>query len=125
MDRLKTLFKSQLISSVEEIKTLVKSHGTRIIDNVQIEQVYGGMRGIQSMIWETSSLDSSEGIRFRGYSIPELRELLPKINGATEPLPEGLFWLMLTGLLPTEDDVKWLSQEWQRRAILSDTVKIF
>lgn len=123
MDRLKTLFKSQLISSVEEIKTLVKSHGTRIIDNVQIEQVYGGMRGIQSMIWETSSLDSTEGIRFRGYSIPELRELLPKINGATEPLPEGLFWLMLTGLLPTEDDVKWLSQEWQRRAILSDTVK--
>lgn len=37
------------------------------------------MRGIQSMIWETSSLDYlSEGIRFRGYSIPELRELLPK-----------------------------------------------
>ncbi|MGB3084576.1 MAG: citrate/2-methylcitrate synthase, partial [Saprospiraceae bacterium] len=119
MDRLKTLFKSRFSSSVEEIKTLVKSYGTKIIDSVQIEQVYGGMRGIQSMIWETSSLDSTEGIRFRGFSIPDLREQLPKINGATEPLPEGLFWLMLTGSLPTEEDVIWLSNEWQRRGILT------
>jgi citrate synthase len=119
MDRLKTLFKERFTSSAEEIKSLVKSYGTKIIDSVQIEQVYGGMRGIQSMLWETSSLDSNEGIRFRGYSIPELRERLPKINGATEPLPEGLFWLMLTDKLPTEEDVTWLSKEWQRRAVLT------
>jgi citrate synthase len=120
MDRLKSLFKEQFTASTEEIKTLVKSYGTKVIDSVQIEQIYGGMRGIQSMIWETSSLDANEGIRFRGYSIPELRKLLPKINGATEPLPEGLFWLMLTGHMPTEEDVKWLSLEWQKRAKLYD-----
>lgn len=119
MDRLKSLFKERFTTAIEEIKTLVKSYGTKVIDNVQIEQVYGGMRGIQSMIWETSSLDANEGIRFRGYSIPELRERLPKINGATEPLPEGLFWLMLTDQLPTAEDVAWLSNEWQRRAVLT------
>jgi len=95
MDRLKQVFKAKYTVSVEEIKHLVRDHGTKVIDSVQIDQVFGGMRGIQSMIWETSSLDSKEGIRFRGYSIPELRDKLPKINNATEPLPEGLFWLMM------------------------------
>ncbi|MBK7224162.1 MAG: citrate (Si)-synthase [Saprospiraceae bacterium] len=116
MDRLKQLFKSKYSVSVDEIKALVKESGSMVIDQVQIDQVYGGMRGIQSMIWETSSLDAKEGIRFRGYSITELREKLPQIHGATEPLPEGLFWLMMTGEIPTDDDVAWLSQEWARRA---------
>jgi citrate synthase len=29
-------------------------------------------------VTETSLLDAQEGIRFRGYSIPELQEKLPK-----------------------------------------------
>lgn len=122
MDKLKQLFKDKSSAAVNEIKQLVKDHGTRVIDQVQIEQVYGGMRGIKSMIWETSSLDANAGIRFRGFSITELRELLPRINGATEPLPEGLFWLMIDGEIPTEEDVRWLSQEWQRRSKLPEHV---
>jgi citrate synthase len=122
MDRLKELFKAKFTAASEEIKTLLKEHGTKVIDQVQIEQVYGGMRGIKSMIWETSSLDAQEGIRFRGYSIPELREKLPCIDGAKEPLPEGLFWLMMTGEIPTDDDVRWLSREWMRRSEVPDHV---
>jgi citrate synthase len=41
-------------------------------------------------------LDESEGIRFRGKTIPECQEVLPKAPGGGEPLPEGLFWLLLT-----------------------------
>ncbi len=122
MDKLKELFKAKFTVANEEIKAINKEHGTKVIDQVQIEQVYGGMRGIKSMIWETSSLDAQEGIRFRGYSIPELRERLPRIDGATEPLPEGLFWLMMTGEFPTDDDVRWLSREWMRRSIVPDHV---
>src|SRR5690606_20655584 len=57
-----------------------------------------------------------EGIRFRGYSIPELRETLPKAPGGSEPLPEGLFYLMLIGELPTEEDVNFLSAAFARRS---------
>jgi citrate synthase len=67
------------------------------------------------MIWETSNLDPQEGIKFRGYSIPQLRELLPKNNDSNEPLPEGLFWLMLVGEIPTASQVQWLTDEWERR----------
>lgn len=47
----------------------------------------------------------SQGIRFRGYSIPECQQLLPKAPGGEEPLPEGLFWLLITGQVPTEEQV--------------------
>ena len=67
--------------------------------------MYGGMRGIRGLVTETSLLDPEEGIRFRGYSIPECQELLPKAEGGEEPLPEGLFYLLLTGKIPTVDEV--------------------
>ena len=68
------------------------------------------------MPWEPSSLDAQVGIRFRGYSIPELRELLPRIPNGKEPLPEGLFYLMLVGEIPTQEEVDAISQEWRERA---------
>ena len=68
-----------------------------MIGEVTLDQVYGGARGIKSLVWEGSVLDSEEGIRFRGKTIPECQELLPKAPGGEEPLPEGLLWLLLTG----------------------------
>lgn len=106
------------MSLIAEMRTFNKENGDTIIDQVTIGQVFGGMRGIKSMLWETSLLDPNEGIRFRGYSIPELKEKLPSKDG--EPLPEGLFWLMLTDEIPTEEDVQWLSNEWERRRQIPD-----
>jgi hypothetical protein len=48
------------------------------------------------LVWEGSVLDAEEGIRFRGKTIPECQKVLPKAPGGGEPLPEGLFWLLLT-----------------------------
>ena len=61
-------------------------------------------------MWLTSVLSPLlswrvQGIRFRGYSIPECQDLLPKAPGGQEPLPEGLFWLLVTGQVPTEEQV--------------------
>lgn len=132
------------------------------------------MRGIPGLVTETSLLDPEEGIRFRGYSIPECQQvspgggagcthaltfdqdslfnlwlsnsylaftsllgaihppmlcpppppppfppflllpssssssppqLLPTADEGEEPLPEGLFFLLLTGKVPTKEQV--------------------
>ena len=97
MGILKERFREKSTASAAEIKNLLKDHGNKVIGEVQLSQVYQGMRGITGLVSETSLLDSKEGIRFRGYSIPELQEKLPKAKGGTEPLPEGLFYLMLIG----------------------------
>jgi len=90
------------------------------ISDVSVAQAYGGMRGVKCLVTETSALDPYEGIRFRGYTIPELREKLPKAPGGEEPLPEGIFYLLLTGDLPTEEDVREVTKEWQQRGELPD-----
>ncbi|MFM2138381.1 MAG: hypothetical protein RJA57_688, partial [Bacteroidota bacterium] len=116
MGIVKDRFKSRSEAVSAEIKDLLKQHGNKVIGEVQLSQVYQGMRGMTGLVTETSLLDAQEGIRFRGYSIPELREKLPKAPGGSEPLPEGLFYLMLVGNLPTDDDVHHLTSVWQRRS---------
>ncbi len=116
MDPLKQKFfdKANILKS--EIKELLKENGNKKIDEVTLKQIYGGARGIKMMVWETSELDAIDGIRFRGYSIPELKEKLPKGPDGKEPRPEGLFWLMLVGEIPTEEEVKWLTDQWTTRS---------
>lgn len=116
MDPLKQLFQEKSQAHAKAVKEMLKEHGTRKVDDVQLDQVYGGMRDITCMLWETSLLDAEEGIRFRGFSIPELRQKLPTAPNGKEPLPEGLFWLMLVGEVPSKEDVKWLTDSWTRRA---------
>lgn len=103
----------------EEVKQFRKDHGNKVIGEITVDQLYGGMRGMKGLVCETSVLDADEGIRFRGYTIPECQELLPKApGGGEEPLPEGLFWLLMTGEIPSEVQVQALSREWADRAAL-------
>lgn len=122
MDTLKQLFFEKAQAHAKELKELVKEHGSVQVDDVTLDQVVGGMRDITSMLWEPSLLDPEEGIRFRGFSIPELKQKLPTAPNGTEPLPEGLFWLMLTGDVPTKEEVKWLTEAWVRRAHVPEYV---
>ncbi len=124
MDPLKEKFLKKSISVKKEIKKILAEHGDKKVSEVSLKQVFGGARGVIMMFWETSLLDAETGIQFRGYSIPQLRKKMPTGTG-DEPLPEGLFWLMLTGSIPTDDEVKWLSKEWRNRSdIPEQTFKV-
>src|SRR5487761_2560106 len=116
MGVIKDKFKERADILHAEVKDILKEHGDKVIGEVKLSQIYQGMRGITGLVTETSLLDSQDGIRFRGYSIPELQEKLPKAEGGNEPLPEGLFYLMLVGELPTDDDAQHMSSVWQRRS---------
>jgi citrate synthase len=102
----------------QEGKKLLAEHGDSKLSDVTVKQAYGGMRGVKCMVTETSSVDPMEGIRYRGYPIPEMREKLPKVAGGEEPLPEGVFHLLLTGEIPTEDEVAEISRVWRSHETL-------
>ena len=116
MGVIKDRFKAKSDLANAEIKDLLKEHGNKKIGEVTLAQAYQGMRGITGLVTETSLLDAQEGIRFRGYTIPELQQKLPKADNGSEPLPEGLFHLMLLGELPTQDEVDHMTAVWQRRS---------
>ena len=66
---------------------------------------------------------SEEGIRFRGRTISECQEQLPKAAGGSEPLPEALFWLLVTGEVPTQDQVTNLSKDWASRSAIPEFIE--
>lgn len=118
MATLKEKLAAKIPPMQERIKGILKEHGEKKLSDVTISQAYGGVRDVLCMIWDTSLLDKFEGIRFRGFTIPELQQKLPKAKGGTEPLPEGIFYLLLTGDLPTEADVSGITEEWRKRSEL-------
>nr|HPH38219.1 citrate (Si)-synthase [Sediminibacterium sp.] len=116
MGIIKDRFKAKADIASAEIKSIVKEHGNKKVGEVTLAQIYQGMRGITGLVTETSLLDAQEGIRFRGYSIPELQQKLPKAPKGGEPLPEGLFHLMLVGELPSDEEANHITSVWQRRS---------
>ncbi|MFB6340818.1 citrate (Si)-synthase [Saccharicrinis sp. FJH62] len=116
MKEIKAKLHQKGLEKAEILKKILKDHGDVELQKVTIAHALTGMKGIVSLLTDTSKLDPESGIRFRGYSIPELKEVLPKIKPDGEPLPEGLFYLMLMDELPTKEDVKKISQDWSRRA---------
>jgi len=118
--QLKEKLERQIEPMREIVRSLIKNHGDKVISEVTIRQALGGIRGVKCLVCDTSNLDPMEGIRFRGYTIPDVIEKLPKAPGGEQPLPEGIFYLLMTGELPTENDVKEITMEWQKRSKLPD-----
>ena len=120
---LKASLGSKTAALKKEIETLLAAHGDTKIADVSVSQAYGGMRDIKCMVTETSSVDPQEGIRYRGMSIPELQVQLPKASGGSQPLPEGVFWLLLTGDVPTAAQVAEVTAAWRGDETLPEHVQ--
>jgi len=106
----------------ERVKKLVKENGNTIVDRVSIEQIYGGMRDVKSLVSDISYVHPIEGIRLRGYSIPELLAQLPRLEGMEMPLVGGLYYLLLIGEIPTLEIALEVEKEWQARSRVPDYV---
>ncbi|KAJ7551568.1 hypothetical protein O6H91_06G020700 [Diphasiastrum complanatum] len=100
----------------QKLKEIKQKYGSVSLGDTTVNMAIGGMRGIKGMLWETSLLDAEEGIRFRNLSIPECQKVLPTAVPEGEPLPEGLLWLLVTGDVPTKDQVSALSKDLRSRA---------
>ena len=118
MSNLKQKLKDKIDIWRPRTEKLVKDHSDVVIDQVTIGQAIGGMRGLKSLVTDISYLDPNEGIRYRGYTLPEVFEKLPKPSGAEMPYVEGALYLLLTGDIPTDNEVSDVADEFNKRRIL-------
>lgn len=100
----------------ERVARLLRTNRDTKIDELTIGQVYGGMRGVKGLVSDISSVHPIEGIRLRGYAIPEILKLLPKPPGAEIPYVGGLYFLLLTGEIPTSEEAVEVEEEWKSRS---------
>ncbi len=84
-----------------EIGVFVKEHGDKEVSKVTLAQAYGGLRGVKGLICDTSEVPPDKGLIIRGIELKHL----------TEKLPEEILWLLLTGELPNEAELKDLQKD--------------
>lgn len=96
----------------DEVKYLLKEHGDKEIDKITVAQIFGGLRGVKSLVCDTSSVPPDKGLLIRGIPIIEL----------SDKLPEEIFYLLLTGELPDEESLKLLMKDLKKRRRVPDYV---
>jgi citrate synthase len=112
MSKLKAKMTELIPGMRDEIRAFVKEHGDKEICTVNLKQVYGGMRGVRAMVCDTSVVPPDKGLIIRDYPLKEL----------FEKMPEEIFWLLCTGSLPTDAEIKDLQNEYRANGGVPDYV---
>ena len=89
----------------DEIRGIIKEHADKVVSEVTVKQVYGGMRGVKGLNCDTSVVPPDKGMVVRGHEVLTL----------TDRLPEEIYFLLLTGDLPTQDELADLQSDLQSR----------
>lgn len=112
MSLLKEKLAQVLPAQAQAVKELLHSHGDKIVSDVKLAQAFGGMRGVKSLVCDTSEVPPEKGLIIRGIELKHL----------TEKLPEEIMWLLLTGDLPNALELKDIQKELTDRQTVPDYV---
>ncbi len=115
MEKLKDKLKRKIEEHRPRTIKLLKEHRDKVVGEVTIGQVIGGMRGVKSLLTDISYLDPEEGIRYRGYKLAEVMKLLPKVGDSEMPYVEGALYLLLTGDIPNKEEIQEIADEYNKR----------
>ena len=112
MGRLQERLTEQIPSLRNDIRKLVESNGAKVISEVTVKQLYGGVRGVRCLVCDTSLVEPDRGLVIRGIPIADL----------TEKLPEEIFYLLLTGELPDKETLESLQDDLKNRSKVPEYV---
>jgi citrate synthase len=122
MATLKEILAGKIQEFRPRVNRLVKEFGEVKIGDVTISQAIGGARDVKCLVTDISYLDPQEGIRFRGKTIPETFEALPKAPNSKYPTVESFWFFLLTGDVPTQKQVDDVVAEWKTRQVVPSYV---
>ncbi len=100
----------------ERINRLIKEHGSYVISDVTVAQICSGIRGVPIQISDISYVEPESGLRYRTYTINEVLNLLPKLEGSRYPLTGSIYYLLMGNEIPTFSKAMQIEDEWRSRA---------
>ena len=116
MSTLKNVLATKIDEHRKRTTKLLVEHGDVKIGEVTIAQAIGGMRGVKGLVTDISYLDPLEGIRFRGLTIQEVMDALPKPEDKDYPYVEGFYYFLLTGEVPTQEQAEEIVEDMKKRS---------
>lgn len=122
--KLKERLRELIPEKQQQLAGIRKKYGESVIEEVKVDQVIGGMRGMTGLIYETSKLSATEGIRYRGKSLDDIMSNSPTFKEGGSPAPEGILWLLLTGEYPTQGELDDIVLDMKERSYIPpETIK--
>jgi len=112
MSLLKQELRKQIPRVQNEIKQLIIDKGDEKISDVTVAQAFSGLRGIKAFVCDTSSVSADKGLIIRGIPLLEI----------THIFPEEVFFLLLTGRLPSKDELTELKKDFSSHLEVPDYV---
>lgn len=112
----------QLPEYRERVSRLKRDFGDFKIADVTVDQIYGGIRGVPIQVSDISYVDPYGGIRLRGYTIPELINVLPRRRNSEFPIAGGLFYLLMANTLPTDEEAYQIEEQWRQYSTVPEYV---
>ena len=79
----------------DTLKNILNESGSKVISEVTVEQAVKGMRGVKSLICDTSSVSADKGLMIRNYPILDIIHIIP----------EQVLHLLMTGDLPNDEQL--------------------
>ncbi|KAF8900176.1 citrate synthase-like protein [Gymnopilus junonius] len=99
-------------------------HAKRVVHQMTVENVMGGMRGMPSIMWEISETHPT-GVRYHGKTLDELEAALPKWPGSAQISPESLLWYLYTASIPSRAELMHFTADLMRRCQLPKEIEDF
>ena len=96
----------------EDLKLILDKKGDKVISDVTVSQAIKGMRGVKGLICDTSTVSADKGLIVRGHPILDI----------TNILPEEVFYLLLVGDLPNQDQLLDLQNQLNDYRVVPDYV---
>lgn len=95
-----------------ELSELAKANGDKVVSEVTVAQLLGGMRGVKGVMCDTSNVPQDKGLIIRGMPLADL----------VEKSPEEVFYLLLTGELPDAAELEDFSHRLKLRKTIPSYV---
>lgn len=95
-----------------ELSELAKANGDKVVSEVTVAQLLGGMRGVKGIMCDTSNVPQDKGLIIRGMPLADL----------VEKSPEEVFYLLLTGELPDAAELEDFSHRLKLRKTIPSYV---
>ncbi len=112
MSLLKQELEKLIPEAQQDIKDLIAAKGDTQISTVSVSQAYSGLRGIKAFVCDTSSVSADKGLIIRGYPLLDIVNILP----------EEVFFLLLTGRLPSSEELLDLQAQYSKHSKVPEYV---
>ena len=113
---------AKIKETYDEIRYMIAVSGETVISRVSLRQFFNGNRGVDLLMSDISYVDPFNGLHYRGLTIKQVLDELPKPDDCEFPFAGGLYAFLLTGELPTEEEALEVENIWKKRAKLPDYV---